>query len=109
MRSLVIRVVAVSILALFGAGTAFADDRNAGSMSMDNRQGEAPEPSPWGYREPLKVGRPAAKRTPANSRDRRRPLPLSPGDDVGGRTPATPGVGWLVLLEVSFSPREAAK
>jgi hypothetical protein len=39
-------------------------------------------------------------------------LPLTEADKAGVRTPATPGVGWLMLIEVNFSvsspPREPA-
>lgn len=41
------------------------------------------------------------------------PLPLTEADKAGPRTPATPGVGWLMLIEVNFSsspvPREPAE
>jgi hypothetical protein len=30
------------------------------------------------------------------------PLPLSETDKAGARTPAAPGVGWLMLIEVNF-------
>jgi hypothetical protein len=40
-------------------------------------------------------------------------LPLTEADKAGSRTPATPGVGWLMLIEVNFSvsppPREQAE
>jgi hypothetical protein len=40
-------------------------------------------------------------------------LPLTEADKTGPRTPATPGVGWLMLIEVNFSvsppPREPAE
>lgn len=32
-----------------------------------------------------------------------RPLPLTEADKTGARTPAAPGVGWIKLIEVSFS------
>ncbi len=39
-------------------------------------------------------------------------LPLTEADKAGSRTPAAPGVGWLMLIEVNFSvsppPREPA-
>ena len=41
------------------------------------------------------------------------PLPLTEADKAGVRTLATPGVGWLMLIEVNFSfsppPREPAE
>jgi len=41
------------------------------------------------------------------------PLPLTEADKAGARTPAAPGVGWLMLIEVNFSvsppPREPAE
>jgi hypothetical protein len=40
-------------------------------------------------------------------------LPLTEADKAGSRTPAAPGVGWLMLIEVNFSvsppPREPAE
>lgn len=39
-------------------------------------------------------------------------LPLTEADKAGSRTPAAPGVGWLMLIEVNFSvsppPQEPA-
>jgi len=99
--------VAISILALLGGGTALAVDDNAASTSRDDWFGKVREPAPWGYREAVKVERPPENRSAETSKERQRILPLSAGDEVSGRTPATPGIGWLVLFEVTFSPRDA--
>ncbi len=41
------------------------------------------------------------------------PLPLTEADKAGSRTPAAPGVGWLMLIEMNISvsppPREPAE